>query len=296
MGSRPTAIDTDELRRRVASIDWYHSIDLGNGVVTPGMSRNDLLAGEELPAFEGRSVLDIGAWDGYYSFLAERSGASRVVAFDEYVWCIDIPARDRYWKEREEAGVMPDPERDADFFDRRGLPGRRGFDLAKEALGSAVEPVVGDLHTYDLASLGAFDVVLYLGVLYHVQEPLTALRRLRAVTREVAVIETEAIVVRDHEDEPLAMFWAGGELNARLRQLVLAVRSRLARHVPRRGLLASRDEAHADRPPAAAVAAAAVGATAGPAQLRRRRSCPAGHRALPDRRSCRRVGNVGACP
>ena len=209
-----TAIDTDELRRRVASIDWYHSIDLGGGVVTPGMSRNDVLAGDELPPFEGRSVLDIGAWDGYYSFLAERSGASRVVAFDEYVWCIDIPARDRYWKACEDAGVMPEPARDAEFFDRDALPGRRGFDLAKEALGSAVEPVVGDLLTYDVAALGAFDVVLYLGVLYHVQEPLTALRRLRAVTREVAVIETEAIVVRDHEHEPLAMFWAGGELNA----------------------------------------------------------------------------------
>ena len=207
-------MDTDELRRRVASIDWYHSIDLGGGVVTPGVSRNDVLQGNELPPFAGRTVLDIGAWDGYYSFLAKRSGASRVIAFDEYVWCIDIPARDRYWKECEEAGVMPDPSRDEEFFDRAGLPGRRGFDLARSALGSKVEPVVGDLLTYDVAALGTFDVVLYLGVLYHVQEPLTALRRLRAVTREVAVIETEAIVVRDHEHEPLAMFWAGGELNA----------------------------------------------------------------------------------
>ena len=206
--------DTDELRRRVAAIGWYHSIDLGNGVVTPGVSINDLLQGDELPDFTGRSVLDIGAWDGYYSFLAERSGASRVVAFDEYVWCIDIPARDRYWKECEAAGVVPDPEHDRLFFHESELPGRHGFDFAKEVLGSAVEPVVGDLMTYDLDELGAFDVVLYLGVLYHVQEPLTALRRLRQVTREVAVIETEAILVRDHEDEPLAKLWAGGELNA----------------------------------------------------------------------------------
>lgn len=207
-------VGVEDLRERVASIDWYHSIDLGGGIVTPGMSRNDVLQGDELPAFAGRSVLDIGAWDGFYSFLAERNGAQRVVAFDEYVWCIDIPARDRYWKECEAAGVVPDPERDEEFFDRERLPGRRGFDLARQVFGSAVEPVVGDLLTYDLDALGAFDVVLYLGVLYHVQEPLTALRRLRAVTREVAVIETEAILVRDHEDEPLAMFWAGGELNA----------------------------------------------------------------------------------
>jgi hypothetical protein len=66
---------------------WFHSIDLGQGVVTPGAMKSAALLSEEnkhlhLPNFRGKSVLDIGAWDGYYSFLAERGGASRVVALD----------------------------------------------------------------------------------------------------------------------------------------------------------------------------------------------------------------------
>jgi tRNA (mo5U34)-methyltransferase len=53
--------------------------------------------------------------------------------------------------------------------------------------------VVGDFMTMDLAALGTFDVVLFLGVLYHLKHPLLGLERLRSVTGELAVIETEAV-------------------------------------------------------------------------------------------------------
>ena len=50
--------------------------------------------------------------------------------------------------------------------------------------------------TMDLDGLGTFDVVLFLGVIYHVEEPLTAMRRLRrGRRRSLAVIESEALVV-----------------------------------------------------------------------------------------------------
>ena len=65
---------------------------------------------------------------------------------------------------------------DATDFWLPDLPGRRGFDFAHAALGSRVEPVVADFATVDLHALGAFDVVLYLGVLYHMKEPLTCSR------------------------------------------------------------------------------------------------------------------------
>jgi hypothetical protein len=64
----------------------------------------------------------------------------------------------------------------------------------------------------DLAGLGPFDVVLYLGVLYHMKEPLTCLERVRAVTKEVAVIETEAVHLQGHEGEVLMQFHAGSSL------------------------------------------------------------------------------------
>jgi tRNA (mo5U34)-methyltransferase len=57
-----------------------------------------------------------------------------------------------------------------------------------------------------------FDVVLYLGVLYHMKEPLTCLERLRAVTKEVAVIETEAVHIQGFDREVLMQFHAGSDL------------------------------------------------------------------------------------
>jgi len=74
-------IDPAALQGEADSFAWYHTIDLGHGVVTKGQSvMTELLTDTLLPDFRGRSVLDIGAWDGFYSFLAERRGASRVVA------------------------------------------------------------------------------------------------------------------------------------------------------------------------------------------------------------------------
>jgi tRNA (mo5U34)-methyltransferase len=205
-------MSSEELRRRVAEITWHHSIDLGHGIVTPGVSNVEPLSDAELPKFEGRSVLDVGAWDGLYSFRAERAGASRVVALDHYAWGVSLPLRQAYWDRCAVAGVLPDHERDITEFWDPSLPGRKGFELAKEALASSVDPVVGDLMNMDLAGLGTFDVVLYLGVLYHMPEPLTALRRVRAVTREVAVIETVAVRVLAQRDASLLAFYPGNEL------------------------------------------------------------------------------------
>jgi tRNA (mo5U34)-methyltransferase len=208
------ASPSSELRARADSVVWFHSIDLGDGVVTHGLSESaQTLRPDQLPRFTGRTVLDIGAWDGYYSFLAERSGATRVVALDHYVWGVDIAAREQYWNECRERRTLPDHARDLTDFWRPDLPGRRGFELAKEVLGSSVESVVADFATVDLDSVGRFDVVLYLGVLYHMKEPLRCLERVRAVTRDVAVIETAAICIPSAGDTPLLRFLVGSELN-----------------------------------------------------------------------------------
>ena len=204
----------NEIEERVRALGWYHSIDLGDGIVTPGQSVTTPLVSGQLPDMTGRSVLDIGAWDGYYSFLAERCGASRVVALDHYAWGVDMPQRQEYWDQCAARGEFPDHSRDEDDFWNADLPGRRGFDLAHEVLNSKVEPVVADFMTTDLDSLGTFDVVLYLGVLYHMQEPLTALERVRRVTREVAVVETEAIDVAGYANTELVRFVAGNQVNA----------------------------------------------------------------------------------
>ena len=118
-----------ELQAQVDAIEWYHTIDLGNGVVTKGSGVQETAA-EVIPEVSGRTVLDIGAWDGKFSFLAEKAGATPVVALDHYAWGVDFDSRGAYWAECIANGNFPDQSRDETDFWRPDLPGRRGFDLA----------------------------------------------------------------------------------------------------------------------------------------------------------------------
>lgn len=202
------------LAARVTEIPmWWHSIDLGGGVVTPGRKPVDMDAELEalrLPDLRSKTVLDIGAWDGFYSFAAERLGAKRVVALDYPTWAIDRDALKacRAGRRRER---MPadDWEGQPGIWRPDTVPGKRGFDLAHRSLRSSVESVVADFMTVDLDLLGAFDVVLFLGVLYHVRHPLLALERLARVTDTLAVIETEAVVFRRSRARAACEFWEG---------------------------------------------------------------------------------------
>jgi tRNA (mo5U34)-methyltransferase len=154
--------DLEELRAEVGGISWWHTIDLGNGIITPGIDDSPRkLERLRLPRdLTGKSVLDIGAWDGFFSFEAEKRGASRVLALDSYAW------NGSTWGSK------------------------RGFELARRALGSRVEDI--ELEVLDISpqTVGVFDVVFYLGVLYHMRHPLLALERIAAVTRELLVLET----------------------------------------------------------------------------------------------------------
>ena len=101
-----TPIAPDELRRRAAEVRWFHSIDLGGGIVTPGLDCDPRrLEQMSLPAdLSGRTVLDIGAWDGFYSFEAERRGAAARARHGQLL--LDGPRRgDR------EAGASTSPAR-----------------------------------------------------------------------------------------------------------------------------------------------------------------------------------------
>ena len=81
-------METEELQTEIAKVNWYHSIPLGNDIVTPGVDNSSLrLAKLHLPEdLSGKSVLDVGAWDGFFSFEAERRGAERVLATDSFCW------------------------------------------------------------------------------------------------------------------------------------------------------------------------------------------------------------------
>jgi tRNA (mo5U34)-methyltransferase len=207
-----------ETQERVDSVPtWFHSIDVGHGIVTQGRKSAEVLRAElaslRIPDVKGKTVLDIGAFDGFYSFEAERRGATTVTALDHYVWSMDLEAHYRHWRESRERGEVPRAYQEMPYWKPSELPGKRGFDVAHELLGSKVHAVVADFMETDLEALGTFDVVLFLGVLYHLQNPLEALKRLAAVTGEVAVIETQAMAVPGLEGRALVQFFESNELN-----------------------------------------------------------------------------------
>jgi tRNA (mo5U34)-methyltransferase len=199
--------------------EWFHSIELAPNAITPGRKSAETLKRElrllRLPDLRDKSVLDVGAYDGFFSFAAERLGAARVVALDHYVWSVDMAAYMADWRESKRSGIPPPIPHESRHWRPTELPGRKPFDLARRALGSKVEPVVGDFMTMDLESLGQFDVVLFLGVLYHMENPLAAARRLYKVTAPggVAVIETEAIEIPGLGGRPCCEFFPGSEMN-----------------------------------------------------------------------------------
>ncbi|MPZ23628.1 MAG: DUF1698 domain-containing protein [Dehalococcoidia bacterium] len=173
-------MDNDELARQVASMNWFHQIDLGNGLITPGAddSRGKLERLGLPESLAGQSVLDVGAWDGFFSFEAERRGAMRVVALDSFVW-----------------------ER----------LGKGGFELARKALGSRVEDVTCEVLDISPEALGTFDMVLFLGVLYHMEHPLLALQRAFSVTGRQIIVESHVDMLA--ETRPVAAFYPGAEVN-----------------------------------------------------------------------------------
>src|SRR2546427_12821553 len=107
MSSAPAHLVREEIEREVNSVPfWWHSIEI-DGVTTPGHSEPDRERQiiSTLPDLRGKSVLDIAAWDGVFSFEAERLGAGRVVALDHLVWELDIAACMAHWRECNERGV-----------------------------------------------------------------------------------------------------------------------------------------------------------------------------------------------
>ncbi len=126
----------------------------------------------------GWTVLDIGAWHGFFSFECERRGADRVLAVDTFSW------------------------------DRFGMD---EFLSARERLGSSVEHRRADVHDLDPDEIGQFDLVLLLGVFYHLRNPLTALERIARVTKRLLICETHVLLPFVHERYPLVPFFPGDE-------------------------------------------------------------------------------------
>jgi tRNA (mo5U34)-methyltransferase len=152
---------------------WGQSIPLPYGIVTPGKLMRNFNTWKRMNMqgdLSGKRVLDIACWDGFYAFECEKRGAE-VVAIDNLNRMKSPDQVEHAWMEN------------------------LGFETAREILDSKVQ--FYDLDVYDISSerIGSFDIVLCLGLLYHLKHPVLALERISEVTREQLIIETEYLTV-----------------------------------------------------------------------------------------------------
>jgi tRNA (mo5U34)-methyltransferase len=190
----------DEIRRLIAQHDrWWHEIELAPGIVTPGDDTNreklPVLEGLGLPeSLKGMRALDLGCSDGFFSFELEKRGAA-VTAMDF------VPAT------------------------------HTGFDIARRILGSHVDYRVGNVYSLNPDEFGEYDIVFFLGVLYHLRRPQAALDAIRSVMPVGGQLYVASFLIDEHvllpdssvttlaalnpllEQIPLWQAYRGGELN-----------------------------------------------------------------------------------
>lgn len=193
-GPPPSRMAKETVLKKIAQVPvWCHTIELGYGLVTPGIQGGidyptgtiNLLRNLKLPEdLKGKTVLDIGAWDGFFSFAAEKRGASRVLAIDNFYRGSDLE-----WT------------------------GSQGFETAKEILNSKVEFKKANVYDLNPQDFGMFDIVLFPGVFYHLKHPFLALEKIYSVCREMLIMETHYEPYYFKKARPLAHFYERSETN-----------------------------------------------------------------------------------
>jgi tRNA (mo5U34)-methyltransferase len=143
---KQTSMSLEEVRSLIQTVYWYHTYEIVPGVVTPGIciatpeyTLNEAFHLEE--SLAGKRVLEIGTWDGPYAFELE-SRQAEVVATD-----IQDPAA-------------------------------TGFNVSKRILGSEVDYVRTSVYDLEKNVTGQFDIILFLGVFYHLKYPLLAFEQI----------------------------------------------------------------------------------------------------------------------
>jgi len=186
-----------EKRRRMAEFAWYHTVDLGDGITTPGQyDHRGLVHHYGLPAdLTGKTVLDVGPAHGFFAFEMERRGAARVVAAELPAWSAHDGSPDL------KAGF------DRDGTDERNesyLHGALAFAIA--ARRSRVEQTFCNVYDLDPSIHGTFDLVFCGSLLIHLSDPLRALYAIRRVTRGHAIVATTIDLDRLGRRGPRARF------------------------------------------------------------------------------------------
>ncbi|MHC1699656.1 MAG: methyltransferase domain-containing protein [Humidesulfovibrio sp.] len=148
-------LSKEEIVELVASRTWYHRYEVSPGVMTPGRTPLDAKRVLDCYGFPqdvtGKRVLEIGAWDGAYTFEVERRGG--------IVTAMDIQDKER-----------------------------TGFSVAHRINNSKVRYIQNDVTNLNPEQHGKYDIVLFLGVYYHILHPLLAFQNIYNVLNDDGVV------------------------------------------------------------------------------------------------------------
>lgn len=188
--NQPT-LNPTELQQQIEKLEWYHTLDLGNGIVTPGtFDHRPYLNYYGIPKdLTGKTVLDIGAASGFFSFEMEQRGAQ--------VTAVDLPA----WFDHD-FGPCYEPDKTAE----QGLDYLRDPILfAKRVLDSRIKKIEMSIYDVSPETTGTYDLAFCGSLLLHLTDPIRALWQIQRVTRQAAIIVTVIAPDLGH-DGPLARF------------------------------------------------------------------------------------------
>jgi len=149
-------VTTEDAKALVASVPhWHHRFEIAPGVVTPGTYDPQFLLDKlSLPKdLRDRRVLDVGASDGFFSLALRRRGAEVV--------SVDYRPKDLH-----------------------------GFAVMERLSGLAFDYRQCNVYDMSPGALGSFDCVLFLGVIYHLPDPIRALGLLRSLCTGTLFIES----------------------------------------------------------------------------------------------------------
>jgi 2-polyprenyl-3-methyl-5-hydroxy-6-metoxy-1,4-benzoquinol methylase len=200
-------ISPEKLKDFFENTYWYHTFDVGDGVVTDGMyDLRPVIKHHNFPeSLKGKSVLDVGTSDGFYAFEFEKRGASSVLAVDTNAYDGTLPfdpspaKRDvyieKYTRESKEF------EKYYEIFSMLELKGANKLVVLADYWDSIVR--FQQCSVYELERLDKkFDFVFCGALIEHLKNPLQAIEQLRAVTREKCVISLSSAlpVSQDREN------------------------------------------------------------------------------------------------
>lgn len=169
-------MDANIARRLVDSHPhWHHRFEIFPGVITNGTYGPDtMLSRLQLPLdLSGCRALDIGASDGFFSRELHRRGAT--------VTAIDYRPKDV-----------------------------SGFAVMERIYGHEFEFIHANISELEKLDLAPFDIVLFLGVLYHLPDPIRALHQVRGLCKGTLFLET--YVELFDEDQPSARYYPADTL------------------------------------------------------------------------------------